>query len=1121
MARLAVGLVGAAVGSFFGPAGTSIGWALGQAVGGLLEPATKVLREGPRMQDLRVMVSTYGVGIPQYWGVGRGAGNVIWFSGIRETITESTEEAGKGGGGQEVTTRTYSYDCDIAVAVCAGPIAGIRRIWADGKLIYNVGDTASVQDVVQSNAAAGNMMIYVGSETQNPDPTIEAAQGAGYVPAHRGLSYIVWRGLQLEPFGNRVPNFTFEVVNAASTANLATPVAYSGANPGVTPNFGGSETFAMCDQLGNVSFFDSATGALVGACDLNNAKLLDYGTASLTPDRPAWDRDGNAWTFAYGTIGGYLGGWLIGMRANGEAFKAILAYAYSGGGLNSYQLAIDRGSNYAYFGPTVNELYRINLDTAPAYGLGGSSLAHRENLSATGISGYGWNDDRNGRPYWQEVSGGVAYLKWIDGTTVNAVAIPSFNTSDYRTATYRAINFDLDNTPWVQWFEGAGSSRHGVLKKINTDDGSVLQTITLPNIGGAAMTGGIIDWVFAQDGFLYLDYAGGSSGVWRKYEIATGTQLYQTGAAHQSTGNAVGTRYAVFFSVPGASTNGALILEPLPRLSLGSSPALSTVVQEICEQAGLTAGDLNVTALTDSVDGYIIPRPIPARSALEQLQKAYFFDVVESDDVLKFVKRGGASAVSIPVDDLAASLDDQGDEEPIAEITRRDEPQVPWQVTVTAFNKDAAYQETSEYARRLVTRSKEHVIEELPIVLTPARIAQVADVLLYNAHTGRTPYRFKTGPKYAKYEPADVATIDSGSALHRVRITAKREALPLIEWEGVLDVAAAYSSSAVGGSSMADSGSVGFPGPTNLALLDIPILRSEDDNVGFYAAMSGMTDGWRGAVLLSSPDDAAFSQAGSLTLGAIQGTASTALGDSAGNAWDGANTVEVTLNAGTLSSATALDVLNGANTALLGGEIIQFQTAELVSGTKYRLSGLLRGRRGTEQYMGAHAIGERFVLLRSGGLLRVTQPASEIGITRYYRAVSFGESSGSVASRALANEANGLKPLSVAHLNGSRHDPATNDWKVLWVRRARVDWDWRDRVDAPLGETSESYEVDIINTSTLAVVRTLTSSTPTATYTAAQQTTDFGSAQSSIRVRVYQISTTVGRGFVKEANFSG
>jgi hypothetical protein len=68
----------------------------------------------------------------------------------------------------------------------------------------------------------------------------------------------------------------------------------------------------------------------------------------------------------------------------------------------------------------------------------------------------------------------------------------------------------------------------------------------------------------------------------------------------------------------------------------------------------------------------------------------------------------------------------------------------------------------------------------------------------------------------------------------------------------------------------------------------------------------------------------------------------------------------------------------------------------------------------------------------------------------------------------------------------------------------------------PLAETSEAYEVEILNGEE--VVRTLAATTPSALYTAAQQTSDFGSTQPSITVRVFQLSEAVGRGFPAEAS---
>jgi hypothetical protein len=101
----------------------------------------------------------------------------------------------------------------------------------------------------------------------------------------------------------------------------------------------------------------------------------------------------------------------------------------------------------------------------------------------------------------------------------------------------------------------------------------------------------------------------------------------------------------------------------------------------------------------------------------------------------------------------------------------------------------------------------------------------------------------------------------------------------------------------------------------------------------------------------------------------------------------------------------------------------------------------------------------------------------------------------------------GLVPLSPVHLRGSR---SGGDLTITWKRRTRVGGDSWDSVEVPLGEDAERYEIDILDG--INVVRTLSATSPTATYTAAQQTDDFGSPQSSVSLRITQLSTTAGRG---------
>lgn len=216
MASLILGAVGASIGYQFGFA--SLGWSIGSTIGRYFEPGQTITQEGPRVQGLRLQDSAYGIMIPIVSGNARLAGNLIWSGPLIETRTvkkESSGGKGGGGGGAKTKTITYTYSISLAVSVCEGPVLGIGRIWANGVVIYD-GRNAGASAIVGGAATAGSIAVYQGTESQLPDPTIEAYEGTGNVPAYRGQCYVVFSGLQLEKFGNAIPNLTFEVIEQGS-----------------------------------------------------------------------------------------------------------------------------------------------------------------------------------------------------------------------------------------------------------------------------------------------------------------------------------------------------------------------------------------------------------------------------------------------------------------------------------------------------------------------------------------------------------------------------------------------------------------------------------------------------------------------------------------------------------------------------------------------------------------------------------------------------------------------------------------------------------------------------------------------------------------------------------------
>ncbi|HRX34912.1 MAG TPA: glycoside hydrolase/phage tail family protein [Aestuariivirga sp.] len=210
MATVVLQYAGQAVGTFLGGSlGGVVGRAIGAVAGNYIDQALfgpgarKV--EGPRLNDLRVMASTEGASIPRLWGRMRVAGEVIWATHFEEVTATSTEKSSsKGGGGGSATKVTeYSYFANFAVALCEGEIDRIGRVWADGK-DFDIGEAT--------------VRVYTGSETQNPDSLILAKEGAELTPAYRGVAYVVFERLPIGPFGNRLPQLTFEVFHSVGGA---------------------------------------------------------------------------------------------------------------------------------------------------------------------------------------------------------------------------------------------------------------------------------------------------------------------------------------------------------------------------------------------------------------------------------------------------------------------------------------------------------------------------------------------------------------------------------------------------------------------------------------------------------------------------------------------------------------------------------------------------------------------------------------------------------------------------------------------------------------------------------------------------------------------------------------
>ncbi|AJE46412.1 baseplate multidomain protein megatron [Celeribacter indicus] len=205
MATIVLSAAGAAVGASVGGGvlglssvvlGRALGATLGRALDQRLMGAGSEAVETGRVERFRLTGASEGTPVPQVYGRMRVGGQVIWATEFEEHSETSGGRGGKGAPKAPKVTE-YSYSVSLAVALCEGEISRVGRVWADGGEI----DTSTL-----------TMRVYTGSEDQLPDAKIEAVEGAGRAPAYRGIAYVVLEDVDLTPFGNRVPQFSFEVM---------------------------------------------------------------------------------------------------------------------------------------------------------------------------------------------------------------------------------------------------------------------------------------------------------------------------------------------------------------------------------------------------------------------------------------------------------------------------------------------------------------------------------------------------------------------------------------------------------------------------------------------------------------------------------------------------------------------------------------------------------------------------------------------------------------------------------------------------------------------------------------------------------------------------------------------
>jgi hypothetical protein len=1089
MAQLAIAAAGAYVGGAalgtgvvaFGMTGTAIGWAVGSYVGGMLFGPK--LPDGPRIQDKKVTVSTYGTEIPRLYGTARLAGNVIWSTDLQE---RAKKEGGKGG----PTYTTYSYSVSCAVSVCLGPITGVRKIWADSLLIY---DASIENDGPQRNFSASAFRVYLGTESQTVDPTIQAAMGN--TPAYRGQAYVVFENLELEKFGNRIPNFTFEAINGNQEPRTWRDFLdddvfdrYSTNGHAEVDPVTGYIWVSRTDQAATLEVIDPATRTVIASMTGRGSgayKTFCFVTfidpITQLPTRLVFTTNSD---YIPGTLDQYIDVW------SADTYSLVIESTTARYGL----LNLDQ--NFCFYNPARQEVYTGSTR-------GGATQLNYYSITSTSVTPNGAPDTGHFNSeggYIEQANlmyiGDGKTFTFYEATTMSKIGEINLSSFSFNIGAQPKIAYDPTRNR-ILWVSNAGY--------VMIDVGS----LSIIQQGSFSSGFGLGTIVYHAPNDTYVASYDVPLGLLTpkifEYDAETFTLLQEieetglTGDLPQLISLPYYDDRVFTFS----STIGTQLYIK-PALSVATIP-LDQVVLAESAIVDLDSSKIDVTDLAgETVYGYAVTSAGTIRGSLEPLMIAYQFDAVESNGKIKFVLRKNAPTVVIDDEDIA--YHDFGTETPdTLPVTRADEIELPRSVTVKYSNPSADYQISSQASYRLSGNTKNDLMIELPVVMYDQQAKDIADIALYSAWAARSKAQVQTSIKYANVEPTDLVLVQG----NLIRVTSKELRGNIVALNGEFENGQIYTQNSIAPSAFPVGQTFGILGNTNLVFLDIPMLRDQDNNSGFYVAASGFGQVWNGCLLFKSVDGGtSWVEIAQIFNRAVIGAVQEALPAFEQNIIDNINAITIVLKPNDELNNTNIEgLLNQSNAAIIGNEIIQFRTATQIAENKYLLSGLLRGRRGTSTQ--GHIAGERFVLLEESSVIRVLTDSSETGVQRSYRAVSIGKTLDSAPNLSFTNTDNCLECYSPVKLAGGR-DSAGN-LRISWVRRTRIAGGWRNFSDVPVGEESESYSVEIYDNGTL--VRTINSTTTNATYSAADQTTDFGAPQSSVDVVVYQNSATNGAGF--------
>lgn len=572
-------------------------------------------------------------------------------------------------------------------------------------------------------------------------------------------------------------------------------------------------------------------------------------------------------------------------------------------------------------------------------------------------------------------------------------------------------------------------------------------------------------------------------------------------------------------------------------------PILPDIIDSICESAGITSYDTSL--LGDYPVAFTIGEITNYRSILEMLSQAYQFDIISTFDInsgrtLKFKPRSTTSVKTLSLTDIGFGNGVVG--ETPYQSKRLQGNDLPRSVEVSYYSSAFSEKKLTQSTIMRTYPQGQNFTIDVPLSLDDTRAKELSDVTLMNAHLERNSYSFTTSLEHVELEAGDVITLETVGDIRIESVSSTGDQDGLLEFIGV-DAGASstpmpvydngvligYTASSTTGSTDANPQQPSVPESqedvtyltqSGVIPMDLPPLNSSDSDPRIHVAVHnyGSDTTWPGAVIEMSKDGGSTwvsagavhpHQSGPAVWGIVE-LVTPPVDDF--NVIDDTTWITVKLKSGSVESCTEAQFLNGYNKCMVGQELIYFKDVQELGNGTYRLTHLLRGRRGTDAYLNAHSPNDLFILIQEQkGIKRIPLNIDDYRKPIKLRVATIGLNTEDSNVVDIVPQFQNFKGWRVA--NGViGYDQSSRAFACKFIRRYK--WDANlvnGRSNLPDDDLA-GYKIAIINPQTDAILNTFMVTSPQFSYTRDQQINDFGSEQDKLKVSVVPMSKIVGPG---------